>query len=154
MSEAEFVYHCIFFIFSFGIVYPPAEFVSIGLTINHIFASILGSEDIEFVQYHLRRTCLTLIVHAFLPLIYICFYYLKFNVLLEYDAIDAPITFLVWNSLVAFALFAPTAASGLVFYWHQNDWDKHPIVNNLRKYCNADKQWERVAADVNAEFRR
>lgn len=154
MSEAEFVYHCVFFIFSFGIVYPPTEFVSIGLTINHIFASFLASEEIEFVQYHLRRTCLTLIVHAFLPLLYISIYYLKFAVLLEYDAIDAPLTFIVWNSVVLFGILAPIIATGLVFYWQRNNWDHHPIIGNLRKYCNADKQWERVAADVNAEFRR
>lgn len=154
MSEAEFVYHCIFFMFSFGIVYPPTEFVSIGLTINHMFVSLLGSAEIEFVQYHLRRTCLTQIAHAFLPLFYIVIYYLKFGVLFQYDATDAPLTFLVWNSLVLLALLAPTIASGLVFYWQKNNWDNHPIVNNLRKYCNADKQWERIAADVNAEFRR
>lgn len=154
MSEAEFAYHCIFFIFSFGIVYPPTEFVSIGLTINHIFGTILGSEDIEFVQYHLRRTCLNVIVHTFLPLFYILIYYLKFDTLLEYDAIDSPLTFIVWNTLVILAFVAPTIASGVVFYWNKNDWNNHPIVTNLQKYCNADKQWERVAADVNAEFRR
>lgn len=154
MTETEFAYHCIFFIFSFGIIYPPTEFVSIGLTINHIFASLLGSEEIEFVQYHLRRTCLTQIVHAFLPLVYISCYYLKFGILLEYNALDAPLTFLVWNAIVLFAVLAPAIASSLVFYWHRNDWENHPIVSNLRKYCNADKQWERIATDVNAEFRR
>lgn len=153
--ESEFVYHCLFFILSFGIVYPPTEFVSLGLTINHIFSSLLGSEEIEFVQYHLRRTCLTVLVHAFLPFIYVLIYYLKFdNDLFVHSITESPLAFVVWNPLALGALLAPPFAVALVFYWHQNNWNKHPIVENLRKYSNADRQWERVAADVNAELRR
>lgn len=153
MSETEFVYHLIFLLFSFCIIYPPTEFVSIGLTINHIFGTLLGAEDIEFVQYHLRRTCFTLIAHTFLPFLYITFYYLKFDDVIEYDA-NLFIQFMCWNSLVIFSLISPMIGIGCVYYWWRNDYERHPIVNNLRKYCNNDNNWERAAADVNAEFRR
>ena len=50
------------------LVAPPTEFVSAGLTVQNIFSNILGSEDIQFVEYHIKRTALTLIFHSLIPL--------------------------------------------------------------------------------------
>lgn len=136
---------------SFCIIYPPAEFQSIGLTIDNVFHSYLGSVDIEFVQYQLRRTCLTLFVHTILPLFYLVCYYLKFDSLLEYDT-QHTLKFVCWNSFVIFALVIPVLSGLLIAYWRLNDYAKHPLVENLRKYDQ--DSWLRAAADINSEYRR
>jgi hypothetical protein len=49
-------------------VFPPNEFVSAGFTVEYLFANWLGSEDLQFVQYHIRRSVATLLTHSLLPL--------------------------------------------------------------------------------------
>lgn len=49
-------------------VAPPREFVSAGLTVQNILSGYLGSEDMDFVGYHLKRTTSTLLLHSLLPL--------------------------------------------------------------------------------------
>lgn len=49
------------------IIYPPTEFVSAGLTIKDIFSNWLGSENEFFVQYHIKRSIITLFIHSMLP---------------------------------------------------------------------------------------
>lgn len=49
-------------------VYPPDEVVAIGLTVENVLGSWLGSEMSSFVQYHHKRTVATLMVHSlFVP---------------------------------------------------------------------------------------
>ena len=50
------------------IIYPPTEFVSAGVTIPCIFSKFLGNENTDFIQYHIRRTAITLLVHSLMPL--------------------------------------------------------------------------------------
>lgn len=151
MPEPEFVFNLVFVLFSLCFVYPPAEFESIGLTVDNVFRSYLGSSDIEFIQYQLRRTCLTLFVHAILPLFYLLCYYLKFDSLIEYNAHNA-LKFMCWNSFVIFGLVMPFIVTLLIVYWCINDYDKHPLIVNLRKYNSG--SWLRAAADINTEYRR
>lgn len=54
-------------LFVAGIVYPPREFVSAGFTISEVFSSWLGNESTAFVQYHIKRSIVTLLVHSLLP---------------------------------------------------------------------------------------
>lgn len=154
MSDTEIVYHLVFLLFSYCVIYPPTEFVSTGLTINQLFSHFLGSEDIEFVQYHIRRTCLTLITHSFLPFLYVLFYYLKFEYIFEYGIDNNVLKFAFWNAFVIFAFTVPAIALAIAYYWYRNEWTNHPMVKNIQKYCNSGDVWDRVAADVNAEFRR
>ena len=49
-------------------VAPPREFVSAGLTVQNILSGYLGSEDMDFVGYHLKRTTSTVLLHSLLPL--------------------------------------------------------------------------------------
>lgn len=151
MQEAEFVFSLVFALFAFGIIYPPTEFESIGLTINNVFQTFLGSIDIEFIQYHLRRTCLTLFVHSILPTLYIFCYSFKFGNLIEYDAQLFP-KFILWNSFVIFAIILPVISAGIIYYWCKNEYSMHPVTQNLRKY-NRDN-WLQAAIDINAEYRR
>lgn len=147
MQESEFVFSLVYFLLSIGIIYPPTEFVSIGLTINNVFGSFLGSIDVGFVQYHLRRTCLTLFIHSILPLFYAIWYYLKFGDLIEYD-----VYFILWNSFIIFAFVLPIVSICVIYYWCKNNYANHPIAQNLRKY-NRDS-WIQAAVDINTEYRR
>lgn len=151
MQEAEFVFSLVFTLFAFGIIYPPTEFESIGLTINNVFSTFLGSIDIEFVQYHLRRTCLTLFIHTLLPVIYVLCYRLKFGNLIEYNTESLP-NFVAWNSFVIFAFILPIISAGIIYIWCKNDYSNHPIAKNLQKYNH--QSWLQAALDINAEYRR
>lgn len=149
MQETEFVFSLVFILFAFGIIYPPTEFESIGLTINNVFSTFLGSIEIEFVQYQLRRTCFTLFIHAILPTLYCFCYHLKFGELIEYNAHSFP-RFVLWNSFILFATVLPIASAGIIYHWCKSNYEMHPITQNLRKYGN----WKQVASDINTEYRR
>lgn len=56
----------LFFVLCF--VAPPTEFVSAGLTIQNVLANYLGSEQLHFIEYHMKRTAITLLIHSLLPL--------------------------------------------------------------------------------------
>ena len=57
-----------YIIVSLCFVYPSNEFVQAGFTIQNIFSNFLGSEHLNFTFYHIKRTAVTSLVHAFLPL--------------------------------------------------------------------------------------
>jgi len=50
------------------IVCPPTEFINAGLTVQNVLAPVLGSEQMDFVHFHIRRTTSTMLIHALLPL--------------------------------------------------------------------------------------
>lgn len=64
--KAIFTIGYLFFVFCF--VAPPTEFVSAGLTIQNVLSNYLGSEQLHFIEYHMKRTAVTLLVHSILPL--------------------------------------------------------------------------------------
>ena len=68
MEEIIFVFTLAYVLVALCFIAPPREFVSAGLTVQNILSSYLGSEDMDFVGYHLRRTTSTLLLHSFLPL--------------------------------------------------------------------------------------
>lgn len=49
-----------------AIIFPPTEMVSAGLTVEGVLDSWLGSENINFIQYHIHRTTARLFIHSFL----------------------------------------------------------------------------------------
>lgn len=61
-------YTLLYAFFSVCVVAPPSELVSAGLTVQNLFSSYLGSQELHFVLYHMRRTSVTLIVHSLIPL--------------------------------------------------------------------------------------
>lgn len=68
MNE-DIVYITIFyFLFSFILIYPPTEIVTLGFTIQAIFSSYLGSEQMFFIEYHIKRILLQIVIHSFMPL--------------------------------------------------------------------------------------
>lgn len=68
MEEIVILFTIAYVLFSLCFIAPPREFVSAGLTVQNILSSYLGSEDINFVAYHLKRTTVTILLHSFLPL--------------------------------------------------------------------------------------
>lgn len=68
MDTSELTFTLAYVVLSFCFVFTPNEFRSAGLTIQNVFSSWLGSEDMGFIQYHIRRTSVTVLVHSALPL--------------------------------------------------------------------------------------
>ena len=64
----DFIYSVIYVILALCLIAPPVEFVSIGLTIQNLFSSFLGSEEMNFIFYHIKRTTCTYIFHSIIPL--------------------------------------------------------------------------------------
>jgi len=69
-ERTDIYFSIIYFIFMLCFVIPPREFAAAGLTVQNIFSSYLGSEDVDFIRYHIKRTSITAVIHSLLPLIY------------------------------------------------------------------------------------
>ena len=67
-TSVDLVYSVAYCLFAVCVLAPPSEIVSAGLTVQNVFSKYLGSEDMNFVNYHIRRTSATLIIHSLLPL--------------------------------------------------------------------------------------
>lgn len=146
------VYTLFYILLSAGLVYPPPEFISAGLTITRLFSKFLGSENECFIHYHIRRVEVTLLVHTCLPLVYILgLWYadpgLKFSELFFTNA-----TFL-WKIFVLVSLVTPMLAAFKVYQWEKYKWRGHPIIKNLRAYCNSRTDWVMLAGMIGQEFR-
>lgn len=153
MNDSEVIYNLLSALITYCIVYPPLEFVEIGLTIDKLFKNVLGSEELEFIRYHQRRCCLTLIVHCFLPFTYTTLYLLNFDdVWIENG--ENVVKYMVWNSFTITSLVMPLIGLCVSFAWYWNDWSNHPTTKTLRKYCNNDNNWHSVATSINDEYRR
>ena len=68
MESPELTFTFAYIVFAFCFVFTPNEFRSAGLTVQNLFSSSLGSEDVGFTQYHIKRTSITVLVHSALPL--------------------------------------------------------------------------------------
>ena len=68
MASTETIFSLVYFLFGLALIAPPTEFISAGLTVQGLLADYLGSEDLHFILYHIRRTTATAIFHSFLPL--------------------------------------------------------------------------------------
>ena len=68
MESPDLVFTVVYVLMAMCFISPPTEFVSAGLTVQNILAPILGSEDMFFIQYHIKRTTATLLIHSLLPL--------------------------------------------------------------------------------------
>lgn len=68
MESPELTFSLTYFVVSLCFVLTPNEFRSAGLTVQNLFSPWLGSEDQGFIQYHVRRSSITVLVHSALPL--------------------------------------------------------------------------------------
>lgn len=74
--STELIFNLFYLLVSLGLIYPPAEFVSAGFTIQNWFGGFLGSEKERFVKYHLLKSLVNLFVYSCLPLIYVVLLFL------------------------------------------------------------------------------
>ena len=68
MASVQLVYTVAYVLISICLIAPPTEFVSAGLTVQNVMSNFLGSEDMNFIYYHIRRTAATVLFHSILPL--------------------------------------------------------------------------------------
>lgn len=131
-----------YLLFSFCVIYPPTEFVAAGFTIPQIFEGFLGSENTNFIGYHMKRISITAFIHSCLPLGYI---------------------FTLWcggeTGSWMTAAFTSTVALALVMCyklvcWWEYGKQKHPVVRPLLCYVTEGSDWRVVANTINIAFRR
>ena len=67
-DQLELFYTIAYILISICLIHPPTEFVAAGLTVQNLFSNFLGSEQMHFVYYHMKRTTATVVFHSFLPL--------------------------------------------------------------------------------------
>ncbi|KAL4232340.1 hypothetical protein ACF0H5_009909 [Mactra antiquata] len=140
------------YIFFCGLlITPPVEVISAGLTVQNIFSNVLGSETINFVYYHIKRSSVTLVVHSFLLL----FYYITLGWFQPQLQLYVPWkAALQYQLVLAIALTIFIGACSVVYYWSRNNWNNHPIATQLGYLGDSSSSWRSVAASINIEFRR
>ena len=68
MASSELIFTVSYVLVGMCLVIPPTEFVSAGLTVQNLLSNFLGSEHLNFLHYHMKRTAATLIIHSCIPL--------------------------------------------------------------------------------------
>ncbi|XP_023344212.1 transmembrane protein 129 [Eurytemora carolleeae] len=154
-APATIVFSLFYFIFCIGFVYQSKEFVGLGLSPENILSikDWVGSEEMDFVNFQIRRSCGTFILHSLLPFGYLIGYS---YVTTQLDGNYSSMT-LFWrawpqmlNGLVVSVLI-PAALLSLVWYWYTTGWKDHPLVKKMRIYS---EDWKSLSKDLNTEFRR
>ncbi|XP_072042259.1 E3 ubiquitin-protein ligase TM129-like [Amphiura filiformis] len=148
MASEEFIYSLAYLLIAVCVVVPPTEFRSAGLTVQNLLSTWLGSEDVYFIHYHIKRTTATVVVHSLLPI----GYYIGLSFVAPDLNLQTP-----WeaNSLWQLYLLASTiyliCASALAVYWKSHKWSCHRIARTLSYHGTS---WRAVAAAIDIEFRR
>ncbi|XP_031734280.1 E3 ubiquitin-protein ligase TM129 isoform X1 [Anarrhichthys ocellatus] len=152
MESPELSFTLAYVVFSLCFVFTPNEFRSAGLTIQNVFSSWLGSEDVGFIQYHVRRTSITVLVHSALPLGYymgMCIAAPEKNLGYIHQVSDS------WRAFLLLSLCIQLTSWTLVIYWSRHHWHNHPISRALQAHIQPPHPgWGSVASSINTEFRR
>ncbi|KAK3727035.1 hypothetical protein QZH41_012556 [Actinostola sp. cb2023] len=154
MVSNEFLFTIFYILVSACFIAPPREFVSAGLTVQNLLSSYLGSEDMDFTGYHLRRTTATVVLHSLLPL----GYYIGLGLVSLYNEYDNGLHILdpgrAGLAVTCFLLLCVGVAGcgfSVARYWSWNNWGNHPFCKVLSKHGGP---WRAVASSLNIEFRR
>jgi len=156
-ASAAVIFSIFYTIFCTGFLYQAKEFASAGISPEGFlsFRDWIGSEEIRFFQYHLKRTTGTLVLHSLLPLGYFLGYsYFTSVVDRKYATI---LTF--WSHFPTFytalviSILVPLALLSLSWYWSLNNWERHPFMAYLKKVSTGGNLREMIA-DIETEFRR
>lgn len=152
METPELSFTLAYWVFCLCFVFTPNEFRSAGLTVQNLFSSWLGSEDIGFIQYHIRRSSVTLLLHSGLPL----GYYLGMCLAAPEQHMEHILEVgEVWQLYLMLALLAHFGAWTVVVYWSMWNWEHHPISRSLQAHTSPPHTgWGTTAARLNTEFRR
>jgi hypothetical protein len=68
VASPEVFFSVFYALFAACLIAPPTEFISAGLTVQNLLSNFLGSEEMNFINYHIKRTAATVVFHACLPL--------------------------------------------------------------------------------------
>lgn len=68
MERPEVTFTLAYVVFVVCFVFTPNEFRSAGVTVQNLLSGWLGSEDLSFIHYQIKRTSATALVHSILPL--------------------------------------------------------------------------------------
>ncbi|ELT88394.1 hypothetical protein CAPTEDRAFT_153682 [Capitella teleta] len=150
--SSDFLYYTVaYVVIAVCLVLPPTEFISAGLTVQNVLSGFLGSEQMNFIHFHVRRTCATAFFHSVIPLAYYLFGFCVAETITDW---------LPWNQRLPWQLFIlcsitlPLITSVLIFYWSRNKWKKHPIAQSLERHAPQGSNWHSVASSIDVEFRR
>jgi hypothetical protein len=157
-APATIVFTLFYGLFCTGFVYQSKEFSGAGISPENFlsYRGWMGSEEIRFVYYHLKRTAGTMIIHSFLPFVYLIGYSYFTSVI---DGNHASMTEfwqhwpVFYNTLLA-SVMLPLSLITLVWYWSLDGWKRHPFVKRLSAYATNNTSWQQVAANIETEFRR
>ncbi|XP_043260847.1 E3 ubiquitin-protein ligase TM129 [Colletes gigas] len=147
-----FFFYSLFYVLMSGcIIYPPTEFVSAGLTIKDIFSNWLGNENEFFIQYHIKRSVITLFIHSILLFGYVSGILLSgyvdsIKILLGHNNL--------WLTILVCTVILPLYTLYKIIIWSMNNWARHPIAQNLALYCNNNIPWTAIVSNINAEYQR
>ncbi|TGZ59538.1 hypothetical protein CRM22_009027 [Opisthorchis felineus] len=166
LSPLEVLYTLLFWLFVVFTVYPPLEFIAAGVTLENIFGRFLGSENVFFFEYHLRRTAMLRVVCSF----YLLLYYgvmrsLSPTVVLNSPNIQPPFTLwdlILWTGIASFTFLC---SHTYIVWYAQGAWSGHPTVISLKKLSDStksegqssdppDQWWLSYVSSINAECRR
>ncbi|XP_065071175.1 E3 ubiquitin-protein ligase TM129-like isoform X3 [Rhopilema esculentum] len=113
-----------------------------------MFSSYLGSEDFDFILYHVRRTTATVLVHSFIPLGY--YFGLAFASE-KVDLLDPAKSGQFASIVLLIGLSSAFCGILTAKLWSWNNWKHHPLCKALASHG---RTWMEVAAQINIEFRR
>lgn len=151
MDSPEVTFTLTYILLSFCFVFTPNEFRSAGFTVQNLFSGWLGSEDIGFIQYHIKRTSVTLLVHSALPLGYflgMCIAAPDKHLIYVYQVREG------WWLYFLLCLTLHVCSWAVVIYWSMRRWGNHPISRTLKAHAAGQSGWGAVAVSINTEFRR
>ncbi|VDL97568.1 unnamed protein product [Schistocephalus solidus] len=123
LSGTDVVLTMSYALFAFGLIVPPDVLLASGLTLENLFHRWLGSEEISFVTYHLRRTIMVRLVAGFLPLGYFLF--------MMFFASTSLATYLLGGIGLSLSLALVIFTHVCTVWYARGTWEGHPTVRNL-----------------------
>merc|ERR550519_190369 len=144
-------------VFCTGFIYQSKEFSGAGLS-PEVFLSYndwIGSEELRFFTYHMKRTAGSMVIHSLLPAGYLLGYS-YFTSIIDRNYPTMSHFWTAWPVFYNFLLLSallPLMAASIVWLWSLNGWERHPFVSKMRLYASS-SVWQQVRADIETEFRR
>uniref|UniRef100_A0A7E4W6M8 Transmembrane protein n=1 Tax=Panagrellus redivivus TaxID=6233 RepID=A0A7E4W6M8_PANRE len=130
------------------VVYPPAEARKAGFVIPTLFYSFVGDEKFNFIQHHLKRSCLTMFVHAALPMVYTLAIYFYF-----FEQFHHAQSFDLVHVMFRTSLLVLLGAVAYIFKIARANFQDHSILANLSKYMDVEVTLQNLITEVNEECR-
>jgi len=156
-ASASTIFSIFYSIFCTGFIYQAKEFASSGFSPESILSinDWIGSEEIRFFKYHIKRTCGTLVLHSLLPLGYFVGYSYFISIVdRKYSSMMAFWTLSpTFYVLLIISVLVPLAVISLAWYWSLANWERHPFLYQLKKLAPGGNIKD-MRADIETEFRR